>query len=98
MMRLFRHSILLVFLVSVAVSTLPAAQSPSPVLIPQPAKLTWQEGSFVLQPKTTVRVAKSETDIAQTLVEAITDKKLLFARPHVLSAARVRENWFSGSN
>ena len=24
----------------------------------------------------------------------ITDKKLLFARPRVLSAARVRENWF----
>jgi len=25
------------------------------------------------------------------------DKKLLFARPPVLSAALVRENWFSGS-
>ena len=25
------------------------------------------------------------------------DKKLLFSRPHVLSATRVRENWFSGS-
>ena len=27
----------------------------------------------------------------------ISDKKLLFARPQVLSAARVRENWFLGS-
>ncbi len=71
MMRLFRHSILQIVLVSVAVSTLPAAQTPPPVLIPRPAKLTVLEGSFVLQPKTTVRVAKSETDIAQTLVEAI---------------------------
>ena len=27
----------------------------------------------------------------------VADKKLLFARPYVLGAARVRENWFSGS-
>ena len=27
----------------------------------------------------------------------VTDKKLLFARPIVLGAARVRENWFSDS-
>ncbi|MBP9903454.1 MAG: beta-N-acetylhexosaminidase [Verrucomicrobia bacterium] len=51
--------------------TLPAAPGPSPALIPLPARLTPTEGSFLLGPKTTIQIAKSEAAIGEILAGAI---------------------------
>ena len=58
----------------------PATQPASSVLIPLPAKFTKLEGSFVLGPKTVIRVAEPAADTARILADAIARSTRLEAR------------------
>ena len=58
----------------------PAAPPTSPVLIPLPARFTRLEGSFVLGPKTVIRVTKPEVNTAEMLAAAIARSTGLKAR------------------
>ena len=58
----------------------PAAPPASPVLIPLPARFTTLEGSFVLGPKTVIRVTKPEVNTGEMLAAAIARSTGLKAR------------------
>jgi hexosaminidase len=88
-----RHPCLIVALGSLVMPGFawPATQPAPPVLIPVPARFTRLEGSFVLGPKTVIRVAKPEADAAQLLAAAVARSTGFKARVRMESKPALRD-------